>query len=1023
MKTYTRLLIIILSIVLSVAAAYAEPHTITLWRGNQPAALSLTFDDGYPSQYTFVIPAIEERGFKGTFFILTDFSDYLDAWDWWKTAAEKGHDIGSHTKTHPFLTSLPLSEAEYELTASKALIDSKIPGQKTVILAYPYGESNPQVKELVQKYYIAARGTGENLNDGTTDTYNEAAYDVIRYSVAQMEDLTNQAVSQKKWLIPCFHSFDPGEYGGWSPEQFLAYMDYLKGRKDLWIAPFGTVFRYMKERETAALSVAAQTGDTISLNLTDTLDDDVYDSSLTLRSEIPAGWIKVNVQQGSNVATLSSIVEEGTNVVYYDAVPDRGVITLSNGTNQAPLAMNDSYSTNQNTALNIAAPGVLGNDTDPEGTTLTAQRVSGPSHGALTLNSNGSFTYTPTTNYTGSDSFTYMASDGALTSNIATVGITVVAVNQAPVAANDNYSTNQNTALNIAAPGALGNDTDPEGATLTAQLASGPSHGTLTLGSNGSFTYTPTTNYTGSDSFTYKASDGALISTTATVSISTVTSSTILFTDNFTQTPAPPDPQSPWTGLLGTWVISNGALQGIGSTSEYYGYAYVAPVPLWSDYILEGRIQFPSGAFGGGLGGRVDPSTGAHYGAWVYPDSSVGGSNVLKLVKFRDWTTWNGIPMKQVSLPSVGTGWHNLKMIFNGSRIQVYYDGALKIDITDNNFDSRAAYLNGGTSIDLATPPDYTGAYGMVVDDVAVSSITTAPVNQAPVAANDSYSTNQNTALNIAAPGVLSNDTDPEGAVLTAQKVSDPSHGTLTFNSNGSFFYTPTTGYSGSDSFTYSASDGALTSGTATVNITIASSADFYDDFTSTTAPPDPQSLWTGLLGTWAVNNGSLNGLGSTSEYYGYAYAAPTPLWSNYSVEARIQFPSGSYGGGIGGRVNPSTGAHYGLWVYPDASPDGSNILRFIKFHDWKNWSGIPLGEVNLPSVGTGWHTLKMVFNGSFIQIYYDDILMMEGSDNNIEGRPAYLNGGISVDLVTIPGYANSYGMAVDDVVVTFISN
>ena len=86
---------------------------------------------------------------------------------------------------------------------------------------------------------------------------------------------------------------------------------------------------------------------------------------------------------------------------------------------------------------------------------LTATKVSNPSHGTVTLNSNGSFTYTPSANYTGTDSFTYRANDGQANSNTATVTITINAVNDPPVAVNDAYSTNEDTVLNVAAPGVL----------------------------------------------------------------------------------------------------------------------------------------------------------------------------------------------------------------------------------------------------------------------------------------------------------------------------------------------------------------------------------------------------------------------------------------------------------------------------------------------------------------------------------------------------------------------------------------
>src|SRR5205823_3335131 len=143
--------------------------------------------------------------------------------------------------------------------------------------------------------------------------------------------------------------------------------------------------------------------------------------------------------------------------------------------------------------------------TDADGDSLTVALVSGPSHGALTLNGGGSFTYTPVAGYTGSDSFTYQASDGQLDSNVATV--TLAVTDDAPVANDDSYTASKNNPLTVAAHGALPIDSDANGDALTAAVVSGPAHGTLTLNGDGSFTYTPAAGYTGSDSFTYQASD------------------------------------------------------------------------------------------------------------------------------------------------------------------------------------------------------------------------------------------------------------------------------------------------------------------------------------------------------------------------------------------------------------------------------------------------------------------------------------------------------------------------------------
>jgi VCBS repeat-containing protein len=206
----------------------------------------------------------------------------------------------------------------------------------------------------------------------------------------------------------------------------------------------------------------------------------------------------------------------------HDAALDSNTATVAitiTAVNQAPVATSDSYTTNEDTPLTVPVAGVLTNDSDLDGDTLHAVLVSSTAHGALALNANGSFTYTPAANYNGPDSFSYGANDSALNSNVATVSITVVPVNSPPVAVNDSYTTTQNTAVTIAAPGVLANDSDVDSAALTAIKVTNPAHGTVTVNANGSIVYTPTASYSGPDSFTYQVNDGSLNSSIATVTI------------------------------------------------------------------------------------------------------------------------------------------------------------------------------------------------------------------------------------------------------------------------------------------------------------------------------------------------------------------------------------------------------------------------------------------------------------------------------------------------------------------------
>jgi VCBS repeat-containing protein len=205
---------------------------------------------------------------------------------------------------------------------------------------------------------------------------------------------------------------------------------------------------------------------------------------------------------------------------------DTATVTITvTPVNDAPAADNDTYTVVEDGVLTVGGPGVLGNDTDVDNTPaqLSAVLGAGPSHGTLALNPDGSFTYTPTANFNGADSFTYRASDGVGSSSPATVNITVTAVNDAPVANSDTATTAEDNSVTIAV---LVNDIDVENSPLTPALASQPTNGIVLLNPDKTYTYTPNSGFSGTDSFTYNISDGTATSNTATVSITVTPSDT-----------------------------------------------------------------------------------------------------------------------------------------------------------------------------------------------------------------------------------------------------------------------------------------------------------------------------------------------------------------------------------------------------------------------------------------------------------------------------------------------------------------
>ncbi len=252
-------------------------------------------------------------------------------------------------------------------------------------------------------------------------------------------------------------------------------------------------------------------------------------------------FTKVAQTRGENSTTTSDLnVPEG--VTYTYRVQAKGFMGGSDYSNtieitvpnSPPIAEPDAYITGENTPLVVPVPGVLSNDTDPNSDPLVAFLDLSVSHGILVLEPNGSFVYTPTLSYIGSDSFTYHANDGIDNSNLVSVSLTITGTNTSPVALHDTSTTPEDIPVTI---DVLANDSDADGDTLSVSGITQPAHGTAIIQDN-KILFSSYLNYFGTDSFGYTISDGrgGIASANVNIEVTPISDPPIANSDTYTTT-------------------------------------------------------------------------------------------------------------------------------------------------------------------------------------------------------------------------------------------------------------------------------------------------------------------------------------------------------------------------------------------------------------------------------------------------------------------------------------------------------
>jgi VCBS repeat-containing protein len=469
--------------------------------------------------------------------------------------------------------------------------------------------------------------------------------------------------------------------------------------------------------------------------------------------------------------------------------------------NAAPAATNDVLPFVAGQTLTVASPGVLQNDADLDSDPLTVTLVSDVTHGTLTLQPDGAFTYAPAEGFSGWDSFTYQVSDG-IGKTYATAYVQALGGGGADAlhAADDHYQTAHGRPLSIGhSAGVLANDHHPHGDWLDAVLVTGPAHGGLTLYEDGSFLYTPTdAAYVGSDSFTYKATDGTEETDTVTVSIDVVNSppaaAGAAFQVHHDQTLYAP-------GL--------GLMEFVSDTDHDDLTITVLSDVAHGDLALsnDGTLTYtPDAGF-----------VGADSFTYKLNDGAADSNPATVIVDITNTKpTAAGLTYQVLhgtTLDSGGVGVLSAASDADGD--------VLTAELVSGPAHGTLSLLPDGTF--TYTPnQDFAGtdSFTFTTNDGAESSVpataTIYVLNEAPVAAGATHSVHHADTLSRWLEAW-----DPDADAVTYHVTDNADHGTLTVNAEGQFTYTPDRTYVGTDTFKYKVNDGIADSNEATVTLQV----------------------------------------------------------------------------------------------------------------------------------------------------------------------------------------------------------
>lgn len=313
--------------------------SICLWKDDKLAAATISIDDNWVTEHSWWTAEAEKRGFKFTWFVISDRVGTGPNWGTWadfQKLREQGHDVQSHSTTH-FNPAVPGSQETQDVYKDAIpAIEKGVPGVRVQTLAYPGGPNSKNDPAIAAKYYTASRGGRGLINPANQINYldvcsvgNGLPSDGRNWATVQ--HLTNPANKLfRGWGCMHFHGLENSK----EPEKAakinaVKIMDYLKAHEaDIWVGTFTEVTCYGQQRDTAKLT-AKFDGKTVKLSITDDMDDKLFDTPLTVKVRLDPAWAKITARQGDKAVDVKMIEKDGAKFALAPVVPDKGEVVLS----------------------------------------------------------------------------------------------------------------------------------------------------------------------------------------------------------------------------------------------------------------------------------------------------------------------------------------------------------------------------------------------------------------------------------------------------------------------------------------------------------------------------------------------------------------------------------------------------------------------------------------------------------------------------------------------------------------------